>query len=114
MAQQTGRVTVKADSVSFMSKAGASIDVGGVNRVGSMTDQGVFIYREENVPSLTKCTIPHMSDTDLLAIRDLKNFTLEFTTDSGVTYTVAGAVITKPPELANGECPLEFMGPPAK
>lgn len=113
MADQTGRVTVKLDGDALRSKPGASIDIGGLASEEMMTDQGLFVAKQEWRPSIVECVIVHMGDTDLVALRNTKEITLTFHTDTGVTYTVANARIKNPPKLENGECPLTFVGSPA-
>lgn len=114
MAQQTGRVTIKRNNNAFRSKPGATIDIGGEEREGMMTDQGVFLYKASNKMATVECTMPHMSDTDLKEIRDSKDVTVQFVTDTAVTYTVANAVLQTTPKIEDGEVKLTFIGSPAE
>jgi hypothetical protein len=111
--QQTGRVTVKADGDTMRSKPGASIDIGGEEREGGMTDQKVFYFKEKLNPAMVKCTLIHCSDTDVKKLRSLKNIEVQYETDTGVVLTVANAVTAKIGELANGEVDVTFTGSPA-
>lgn len=108
--QQTGRVTVTRDGVSFRSKSGAKIDPGGVKRTPEKTDQGVTFYKEENVPPMVECTLIHTSDLDIIELSRAKDWTLQFHTDTGVTYTIANAFTTEPVTMQNGESPCKFSG----
>ena len=112
--QQTGRVTIKRDGSAFRSKPGAKIDPGGVKRTPEKTDQGVTMYKEENVPPMVECTIMHTSDLDILDLSNAKDWTLTFQTDTGVTYTIANAFTVEPVSMQNGECPVKFSGDNAK
>jgi hypothetical protein len=112
--QQTGRVTVKVNGEQKRSKPGASAQMGGVQREGAMTDQGVFYYKETIVPAVVKATMPHCSDTDLLAIRENKDVTVQYTTDTGVVLTMGNAVFAQAGELQNGEVEITWTGDPLK
>lgn len=115
MAKKTGKCTVKVDDQSFRSKAGsATIDVGGVTRQGEMTDQGLFVYSEADQMSTVELTLIHLSDTDLIAIRNAREVKITFECDSGPVFTINGAVLQAPPKMQNGECPLVYIGPAAQ
>lgn len=110
MAKKTGRVTVKLDNVTLRSKPGASMDMGGVKREYGVTDQGVTYFSEEYVNSMIECTLVHMADTDLIALRDTTDATITFECDTGPVYTMPGGGLVEPPKLQNGECPVKFVG----
>lgn len=112
--RKTGRVTVKFDGESIRSKPGASLQIGGVQRDGEMSDQGKFFYSERDVPSEVKCTLIHVADTDLDAIRRFRDGVVTFECDTGITYTVPNAATMELGELANGEVEVTFMGDPAE
>jgi hypothetical protein len=114
MSQQTGRVTIKLDGEPLRSKPGAKMQLGGVQRKYSVTDQGETIFQEELVPAEMSCTMPHLSDTDVERIRDFKNGTCQYVTDTGVTYTMAKAGYAKSGDLSNGELDVTFQGAPVK
>lgn len=114
MAQASGKATVKLENVALRTKKGAKLNLGGEKRNADATDQGLVFYTAENVPAEVECTIVHMSDTDLIALRDAKNITVVFETDTGVVYTVSNAFLTEPPTLQNGECPVKFAGSAAR
>lgn len=113
MSQATGRVTIKIGSEALRSKAGASINVGGINRDFDVTDQLESYYREKGTVATIKATMPHFADTDLLKLRNMKNFTAFFETDTGHLYTVAKAAVANVGDLANGEVEVTIMGDPA-
>lgn len=114
MSQATGRITIKLDGESLRSKSGASIQTGGIQRKPEMTDQGEVYYQESFVPAQVKCTMPHMTDTNLSKLRAFKNGTLSVVTDTGVTFTIAKAFSAEVGELQNGEVDVTFNGQPVK
>lgn len=114
MSQQTGRVTIKLDGEALRSKPGASLQTGGIQRTGDMTDQGEFYYQEKYIPSTIKCTMPHFIDTDLPKLRAWKNGTATFVSDTGASFTVAKACVTELGDLSNGEVDVTIMGNPVR
>jgi hypothetical protein len=112
--QQTGRVTVKVNGEPHRTKPGASVQIGGTKRTGFMTDQGVFVYKEELVPGMVKATVVHCSDTDVKAIRDNKDVTVQYITDTGAILTMGNAVYSESGDLANGEIDVTWIGDPLK
>lgn len=112
MAQQTGRVTIKLDGTPLRSKPGASMQMGGINRDHDMTDQGETLFKEKYVNGMMKCVMPHLTDTDVEKIRNFKNGTCQYTTDTNVTFTMAKASYSSSGELQNGELEVTFMGAP--
>lgn len=112
--QATGRVTIKLDSDQLRSKAGASIQIGGIQRDFDVTDQLESFFKEKGQVAMIKATIVHMSDTDLIKLRDWKNGTAFFTTDTGHVYTIANAAYATSGDLANGELEVTIMGDPAQ
>jgi hypothetical protein len=114
MARKTGRVTVTVDGNVLKSKPGASIKIGGVMREPIMDDQGGYNYTETLEPSQVKCTLLHVAETDLPALRAFVDGTVHYETDTGVSYVVTGAGTGEIGELANGEVEVTFNGPPAE
>lgn len=108
MAQKTGRVKIKLDGATLRSKAGASLQIGGTRREADTDDQGRVYYREMDTPATVSCTLIHTSDTDLIALRDFKDGTINFECDTGTVYTIGGAFMTELGELSNGE--VDFNG----
>lgn len=113
MAQASGMATIVLDSDTLRSKAGASFQPGGINREYDMTDQLESYYREKPVPAMIKCTMVHMTDTDLIKLRNWKDGTAYFRTDTGVLYTVPKAGTASIGDLSNGEVEVTIMGDPA-
>jgi len=114
--QQTGKVTVKVNGSSLRSKTGSgSMIPGGLTREdNSMTDQGVFMYKEKYEPGEIKCVVMHCADTDVRGMQDSKEVTVSFEADTGAVYTMANAVCTKVGETKDGEVEVTFRGDPIK
>jgi hypothetical protein len=113
MAQVTGRVTIKLGSESLRSKSGAVLNIGGITREFNVTDQLESYYIEKGTVSTIKAIMPHMSDTDLIRIRNFKNGTAFYETDTGHLYTVPNASLATIGDLSNGEVEITMMGNPA-
>ncbi len=113
MSQASGRATIKLDSDTLRSKPGASLQTGGINREYDVTDQLESYYRERPVPAQIKCTIVHMTDTDIIKLRNWKDGTAYFETDTGTLYTVPKAGVASLGDLVNGEVEVTIMGDPA-
>jgi hypothetical protein len=111
--QQSGRVTVKLETETLISKPGASLQIGGTSRAFDMTDQNSSYYRETGKPARIKATMVHVSETDLLKLQRFKNGTASFTTDTGHVYIVSNAATADLGDLANGEVDIEIGGDPA-
>jgi Phage tail tube protein len=114
MGQVTGRVTIKLGSESLRSKAGATLNIGGITREFDVTDQLESYYIEKGTVATLKATMPHMSDTDLIALRNFKNGTAYYETDTGHLYTIPNASIATIGDLSNGEVEVTVMGDPAQ
>lgn len=114
MAKKTGRVTIKLDGAPLVSKPGASLQIGGVQREPDTSDQGQVFYKETIVHAMVNATMIHTSETDLLALRDFAGGTLNFECDTGVVYVIDGAFTTELGDLSNGEVDISLAGLPAE
>ena len=108
--QVTGRVTIFADQKRLLSKEGAKLNTGGVERETVLGDAGVHGYSEKSVAPGIECTISHMGNTSLSELNAMTNVTLNFECDSGAQYVIRNAWLTKPCELSKGEVSLSFAG----
>jgi len=111
--QTTGRVTLKLGSEQLSTKPGAVLQPGGINRDFDMTDQLQSYYKEKGVPAMMRGTIVHATETDLIKLRNWKNGTAFYETDTDHVYTIANASIVSVGDLANGEVEVTIMGDPA-
>lgn len=108
MPQVTGRVFIAINGQRIRSKDGASLDTGGLKRNAQTSDAGVDGFSEEVAVPRVECKI---NDTAQISLEDLRNFkegTLVFETDTGKPYTLTGAWIAEPPKLAKGEWELKY------
>lgn len=112
MSQKTGRVTIELDGDSLTSQPGATIQLGGIEKTGEMSDQSSFHYTESEIPAEIIATIIHVADTDLIAIRAFSGVAT-YKTDTGVTYSVAEAQCANLAELGGGVVRATFIGRPA-
>jgi hypothetical protein len=110
----TGRVSVKVNGVTLRSKEGASITIGGVTREPIPNDQGTVDYREETQPAEVTATLVHTAQTDLPALRNFTDGTVNFETDTKVVYVVSDAFTAEVGELSGGEVQVTFGGNPAE
>lgn len=100
------------DGLSLRSKEKAKIEIGGKERTAVYTDHGFAGFVEKPICAKVTLTAAHTAESDLITIRNAKNVSIEFETDTGVAFLVANAFCVKPPELTAGEgdVDLEFMG----
>ncbi len=108
MPQVTGRVFIALNGQRIRSKEGASLDVGGLKRDAQTSDAGVDGFSEAVAVPRVECKI---NDTADIRVEDLRNFrdgTLVFETDTGKPYTLNTAWIAEPPKLTKGEWELKF------
>ena len=114
MAQVTGIVKIFLNGQMQRSHEGAKLSLGGVERTAVMS-HSLDGYSEKPVPATLTFELSHMADTDLNELADMVDATARFECDTGVTYLVANAFVTKPPELTGGEgkVAVEMQGDPA-
>lgn len=112
MAQVTGTVFVLIDGALLQSKPGASIEMGGFNRTAVMANGVVIGFSEEPVEATISATLAHTFGLKINSIRDFKDGTLVFTTDTGTIYVVSGAFASTTGTLTGGEgdYEVEFKG----
>ncbi len=110
----TGIIRLKINGTLRRSKADAKLMTGGVNRTPQV-GHSLFGFSEEVQPAEIEATLSHMSDTDLLALNALRDATVEFITDTGVTFLITGATLTEPTTLTggDGDVDLKMSGNPA-
>ena len=114
MAQKTGKVSVAYDGNVLTSKPGASFNPGGDRATVEMSDQDDVVTTHTNTPSKVRCTLLHVTTTDLIALSRLRNITVTYSTDNGHRYVCANCSVTDVGDLSNGEVDIEFMGAPAE
>jgi hypothetical protein len=114
MAQVTGIVKVYVNGALQRSKEGAKLILGGKERT-AQTGYAVYGWAEKVVPAQVEFTLAHTADVDLIELNNLTGATVKFETDTGQSFMVANAFMTKPAELTGGEgdVAMEMQGDPA-
>ena len=113
MPQATGRVTIKVDGDVWRSRAGASLQTGGIIRTALTTDQGKVYYTEDTQPSEVTASLVHTQADDVVGLRSKRDVTVSFETDTGAGWSIANAFVTEVGEISGGEYTVTLMGPPA-
>lgn len=112
MAQLTGIVYIKIDSLLLQTLPGATLDLGGLER-SARNGYSHYGHADSFKESTVTCEVVHGAATDLVALGDTDSATLTFECDSGPIYTIARAFLTMPPVLTGGadsKVDLEFKG----
>jgi hypothetical protein len=111
--QVTGIVTLSVNGNKQRSEINATLDFGGKERSPAVGTK-VYGFSEKIVPSKVSFTIFHMSDTDLISLKDLVGASISFACDSGPVYPVSNAFVAKTIELSGGEgkVKVEMLGDP--
>ena len=112
MADVTGIVKVTLNGTVQRSEIGAELDFGGKEKTAAVGFK-VYGFSSKLVPSHLKFTLFHMSDTDLLALKDWTG-TASFICDTGPTFPVTNAAVVKTVKLKGGEgkVDVEIEGDP--
>jgi hypothetical protein len=115
MPQISGIVKVYVNGTLQQSKEGATLDLGGYERE-MVTGHSVYGFKEKLMPSTVEFTIAHRGDTKLADLKDVVDSTVRFELDSGKTYLITNACVTKTLSLkgTDGEVEVEMMGDPAE
>ena len=110
MSSVTGRVYITVNGQRIRSRAGATLDTGGLTRTAAMSDAGVDGFSATNAVPQVDCEINHTASTRLEDLHAIEDGVLTFETDTGRIYTITGATSTTPPKLSNGVVTLQFQG----
>jgi hypothetical protein len=102
MAKVTGIVKVAVNGTIQRSEIGAELDFGGMERTPAVGYK-LYGFSEKLVPAHLKYTLFHMSDTDLLALKDIVGGTARFECDSGPIYPLTNATTVKTLRLKGGD-----------
>lgn len=106
--QVTGRITITVGGKRLLSREGATLKYGGVERKGVAGDTGVHGYTEETATPGVECTISHTGETSLAELLEITSTTLVFEADTGRTYILRQAWCGGGLELSKGEVKLKF------
>lgn len=106
----TGRVFISVNGARLRSKEGAKLMLGGAEREAVVGDDSIHGFTEKLAVPGIECTISHLADTELKALADLTDASVQFETDSGPIYVLRNAWLAKPLEMSKGEVQLVFNG----
>ena len=109
MGQVTGIVKVTLNGTTMRSEIGAELDFGGMERTAAVGFK-VYGFSEKLVPSHLKFTMYHMSDSDLLTLKDIKDGTAAFICDTGPVFPITNFNVTKTLKLKGGDGKVEVEG----
>lgn len=106
----TGRAFISVNGSRLRSREGAKLMFGGFEREAVVGDDSIHGFSEKRAVPGIECSISHMADTDLAALRDTTDASVQFEADTGRVYVLRGAWIANPIEMSNGEVQLVFNG----
>lgn len=109
MGMITGKATIRWDGNVLATENGATLNPGGVNRTGERHG-GKSYYKEDEVNPSLECNVIHDKDTDIIALSGITGATIEFETDTGLTYILRQAFTTEPVvvDTGTGKAPLKM------
>jgi hypothetical protein len=70
-------------------------------------------YKNKPVSSKLSFTLINMTGDDLTALRDIRNATVQFETETGDKYIISGCDVMAPPEFDGTEISCTMEGDPA-
>lgn len=111
------RAYIKTNGALLATLPGAKLDLGGVERNAVMGDAGVLGYSEVTKPSMLSCEIALSGGTSLAALGKITGATVTYEADTGQTYMIRNAFVTKTMSVQagdGGKVALEFSGDPAE
>lgn len=101
--QVTGRVWVRVNGKTLRSKEGAKLQYGGKKREAVVSGTDVVGYAEAPETPGVDCTLIHMADTSLAEILDITDATMQYETDTEITYILRHAWCVGALELTGGK-----------
>ena len=116
MGMTHSRAYIKQGAALLATMPGAKLDLGGVERSAVMGSSGVLGYSEVIKPSMLTCEIALGQGTSLAELQKLTDVTVTYEADTGQTYVINHAFLTKPLTVTagdGGKVTLEFSGAPA-
>lgn len=88
--QYQGRAFIRIDGAEYPTGDDATLDVGGFTRE-TVKGSRVYGYQETATEATVECKIFNCADIDILTLKNMTDGTVEFETDVGQTYLLAGA-----------------------
>ncbi|WP_299733988.1 phage tail tube protein [uncultured Endozoicomonas sp.] len=112
MSKITGKAVIRVDGQELRSLDGATLNVGGVTREAKQGSSKIWGYTEKPTAPEMSCKVAHTADTDLIALGNITNATIDFETDTGDRYIIVDGWVVDPPSLdsSSGDVDLKFSG----
>jgi len=107
-----GRATISYNGKRLRSKAGASLNLGGVGRTPDPLDDGSVGYVEATVAPELTCTIPLTQDLAVEELQNLVDANIVFESDTGKSWVLREA-FTVDTVTVGADVSLKFSGQPA-
>lgn len=108
---------IKHDGKMLATLPGAKLDIGGNERAAVVGANTIHGYSETLKPSMLTCEISLQQGTSLAELKDITAATITYEADTGQTYVIRNAFVTKPLSVTagdGGKVALEFAGDPAE
>ncbi|APB78613.1 TPA: phage tail tube protein [Pasteurella multocida] len=106
--QYQGVAYVRCNGTEYASADDATLTPGGVTRA-TVKGSRVYGYQETPEEATVEATFYNNAETDVLALKDITNATIEFETDVGQTYLLANAWVVDAVTLSSkGEIKIKF------
>lgn len=108
--QILGRVRLRKNGKEYLSKRGATLNIGGKKRNPIVGSQKVHGFSEELVAPELEFSISYDSATDLVELQNDTNATILFEPDVGKKWVLIEAFMTDPPSIkeSDGEVDLKY------
>ena len=108
---------IKYNSKMLASLPGAKLDIGGNDRAPVIGSNSIHGYSETIKPAMLTCEISLQQGTSLAELKDITGATVTYEADTGQTYVIRNAFVTKTLSVTagdGGKVALEFAGDPAE
>ena len=108
---------IKTDGALLETLPGAKLDLGGIERAPVPGSHSITGYTETIKPSMLTCEISLAQGDSLAALQKIKDATVTYEADTGQTYVMRAAFVTKTISITaadGGKVALEFAGDPAQ
>ena len=101
MPDVTGIVFIDINGTTQESYDGATLNFGGAEAT-AQTGFRFFGHSEAVTPAEVGFTLAHKAGIDVPALQALRDATVRFRTDTGITYVIGQARVSTPPVLTGG------------
>lgn len=108
---------IKVDGMLLATMPNPKVDMGGKERASVVGGNSVLGYSEVIKPGMMECEIALSEGMSLAAMKDITGATVTYEADTGQTYVIRDAFVTKTLAVTAGEggkIGLVFEGQPAE